>query len=84
MVADPSNGPTGTGVAGVAPVRQQPARQDAPQQAPNRKTAAPAKPSDVTDVEAAVHRLDQLLRKDTDSKPRQDVPQKGFYLNIVV
>ncbi len=84
MVADGPAGPTGQ-IPGVAPARQQPQRQETPQQTrtPNQvpATAAAENP---TDVDAAAKRLDVLLDKDAGSGPRQDVPRRGFYLNLLV
>lgn len=37
-----------------------------------------------SDVEAAAKRLDVLLDKDAGTGPRQDVPRRGFYLNLLV
>jgi hypothetical protein len=85
MVADGPAGPAGTGqVAGVSPARQQPQRQEPPPQArtPNQVPAMSAE--NPTDVEAAAKRLDVLLDKDAGSGPRQDVPRRGFYLNLLV
>lgn len=85
MVADGPAGPAGTGqIPGIAPTRQQPQRQETPQQTrtPNQVPAAAAE--NPTDVEAAAKRLDVLLDKDAGSGPRQDVPRRGYYLNLLV
>lgn len=37
-----------------------------------------------SDVEAAAKRLDVLLDKDAGTGPRQDVPRRGYYLNLLV
>lgn len=83
MVADGPAGPTGQ-IPGVAPTRQQPQRQETPQQTrtPNQVPATAAE--NPTDVEAAAKRLDVLLNNDAGGGPRQDVPRRGFYLNLLV
>jgi hypothetical protein len=71
---------------------------DAPQQRPSRQTAdfgagqtaqsngrRPAGGrSGATEVDRAAQRLDDLLLRDGENGPREDVPARGFYLNIVV
>jgi len=85
MVSTPPNSTSGPGsVQGGTPIRQQPARQDTSQRTPSRPTPSAAATHDPSDVEAATKRLDALLAKDADGEPRKNVPQRGFYLNIVV
>lgn len=71
---------------------------NAPQQRPSRQSgdfgarqtaqSGGARPAGVrsgtTDVDRATQRLDVLLLRDGENGPRNDVPARGFYLNIVV
>ena len=68
----------------IAPAKQQPQRQETPQRALSRPTTAAAPSGNPADVEAASKRLDALLERDAGAGPRQDVPRRGFYLNILV
>ncbi len=86
MVTTPPNSTSGPGSVHGGSIRPQPSRHDVPQpqRAATRPVYAAAAVHDPSDVDAAARRLDVLLEKDANGKPRKDVPRRGFYLNIVV
>ena len=81
------NGSSISGPRGIAtpPVSPQKVT-DRPQSAGGRTAARTAQPGveDQTDLDSAFGRLDTLLARDEGGEPRSDVPNRGFYLNILV
>ncbi|MTI09587.1 hypothetical protein [Curvivirga aplysinae] len=57
---------------------------DASTRLPEAQSRKSAPKRDPYNLRAAFDRLAKLLTRDTEGKPRADVPQRGYYLNILV